>query len=92
MEKKDLIGKEMLGFKFESGGSMAFIHFMEDFIGKKGKIISTSETSCSVRFPGDRHTWSYPYPQLIKHLVENQEEEEEIDLEELFKQIKNLKP
>lgn len=91
MELKDLIGKEMLGFKFKGGGTPDFVHFMEDLVGKKGKIINASTTACSVRFPNEPHSWSYPYPQLLEHLVENQKEEE-IDLEELFKQIKNLKP
>lgn len=64
---------------------------MEDLVGKKGKIINASTTSCLVIFPGEPHSWSYPYPQILEHLVENQKEEE-IDLKELFEQIKNLKP
>jgi hypothetical protein len=91
MELKDLIGKEMLGFKFERGGSPGFVQDMEQFVGKKGKITRASETSCSVKFPNEPQTWSYPYSQVLENLVENQKEEE-IDLEELFKQIKNLKP
>ena len=88
MELKDLIGKEMLGFKFERDGT--FVQDMEEFVGKKGKITRVSERSCSVKFPNSTNTWSYPYSQVLEHLVENQKEEE-IDLEELFKQIKNLK-
>jgi hypothetical protein len=64
---------------------------MEQFVGKKGKITRASETSCSVKFPNEPQTWSYPYSQVLENLVENQKEEE-IDLKELFKQIKNLKP
>lgn len=91
MELKDLIGKEMLGFEFERGSNPDFVQDMKEFVGKKGRIIRASETSCSVKFPNAYNTWSYPYSQVLEHLVENQKEEE-IDLEELFKQIKNLKP
>jgi hypothetical protein len=91
MELIELIGKEMLGFKFERGSLPDFVQDMEKFIGKKGKITRASKTSCSVKFPDSSYTWSYPYSQVLEHLVENQKEEEEIDLEALFEQIKNLK-
>ena len=90
MDYRELLGKEMLGFKFNKIGSLDFVQEMEEFVGKKGKITRASIHSCSVRFPNSFHTWSYPYLQVLEHLVENQKEEE-IDLEALFEQIKNLK-
>ena len=91
MELKDLIGKEMLGFEFERGSVPGFVQYMKELVGKKGKITMASKVCCSVRFPNESHSWDYPYSQVLEHLVENQKEEE-IDLKELFEQIKNLKP
>ena len=75
MELKDLIGKEMLGFEFEGGSNPYFVQDMKEFVGKKGKIIRASETSCSVKFPNAYNTWSYPYPQVLEHLIENQKDQ-----------------
>lgn len=83
MEK--YIGKEIKGFKFSSGPS--FVSEMEKYVGQIGQITEVRKNSFTVKF-SDGGSWAYPYPEILKHLVE----EEEINLEEVLKQIKNLIP
>ena len=48
MDKENLIGKKMLGFKFSNG--LGFASEMEKFIDKEGTIIVHYDNACTVRF------------------------------------------
>jgi hypothetical protein len=57
---------------------------MKYLIGKEGTIacFDSSGTICSVQFEHSR--WSYPYPEILNHLVEDK------TIEELLNEIKQL--
>lgn len=82
MEK--YIGKEVKGFKFSIGPG--FVSEMEKYVGQTGQIIEVRKNSFTVKF-SDGGSQAYPYPEILKHLVE----EEEINLEEVLEKIRNLK-
>lgn len=84
MEK--YIGKEVKGFKFSNGPG--FVNTMEKYVGQTGKITAVRKDSFTVRF-SNGESWAYPYPEILKHLEEK--EEEEINLEEVLEKIRNLK-
>ena len=80
---ESLIGKEVVAFKFERGPE--FIPSIEKRIGQIGKIIKQNKNYCVLQF-ADMKIWSYPYPEILDHLFT----EEEIDINALFEQIKNI--
>jgi hypothetical protein len=82
MDKENLIGKKMLGFKFSNGPG--FASEMEKFIDKEGTIIVHYNNACTVRFSKNK-IWSYPYPEILEHLVEDQKEK---TIEELIVELK----
>lgn len=79
---EDIIGKKILGFQFT--GRPTFVSNMKSFIGKEGTIeyFNPEKTACSVKFEHSR--WSYPYPEILNHLVK------EKTIEELLNEIKQL--
>ena len=81
MEHIDLVESEVLGFKFKNGPG--FADRMNYYIGKTGKIVSHYKDSCVVKF-SDGKKWSYPYPEILDHLVK------EKTLDELFDNIKSV--
>lgn len=82
----DLVGREMYGFK--SNHSSYVGGRMNDYLGKKGVIHEANNTYVQVKYDCDpNYTWGYPTEEAIQHLVE---EEPEIDLKELFNNIKKL--
>jgi hypothetical protein len=85
MEDKDsLIGKKMKGFKF-SGHTVGYNFAMDNYIGVIGTIKSVRSDTVTVKFP-NYDTWSYPYPEILNHLVV----EEELTIEQILNNIKNL--
>ena len=82
METKELLGKEILGFKFT--GWPDFTDSMEKFVGKPGTITHVGENYCTVKFEG-RGSWSYPYPHAIEYLVEPDR-----SIEEIIAEVKQL--
>lgn len=86
---EELIGKEVKGFEFKGGPG--FTSDMRRRIGEIGKITATGVDYCVVKF-SDSSSWSYPHPAILDHLVEKEEEEEELTLGELLEQLKKLKP
>ena len=82
------IGKEMYEFHFKNESYIDYnSQYMDDFIGKVGKIIDQIPNMVAVKFEGNIDTWHYPTHLIDEHLVEN---DLPIDLNELFNQIKQL--
>jgi hypothetical protein len=88
MKSDDLIGKQMLAFKFEDGGNPLFTDSMLEIVGKVGTIERIHDECCYVIFSNSEGWW-YPYPQILKHLIE-EEPEVEMSLDELINNVKNL--
>jgi len=66
-----LIGKKVLGFKFENIGSIIYDEIMDKYIGKIGEIIKTyKDKTCRVDFEDDYYF--YPADQIEAHLVEDE--------------------
>ena len=80
-----IIGKQIIGFKFEGGPG--WNSEMDSHIGEIGTIIKKSYKWCSVIFPCDAK-WSFPYPEILDHLVV--EEEEEQTIEQILNNMKKL--
>jgi hypothetical protein len=79
---EDLVGKKVYGFKFFGGPG--FTYSMNDLIGKEAEIIAQYPDSCTVQFDKGG-LWSYPYPEILLHLVE-----EDKPIEEIILNIKQL--
>jgi hypothetical protein len=63
---KELIGKKIKGFKFES---QTFNKKMNKYIGKIGTIIEKFNGSVDVQFANGM-VWSYPLPEALNYIVE----------------------
>jgi len=85
-DKDSLIEKQVKGFKFKDGPG--YMSRMNIYIGVIGTIKSVRSDSVTVKFP-NHDTWSYPYPEVLDHLVE-EEPEEELTIEEILNNIKKL--
>ena len=85
MKPTDIIGKQIIGFKFEGGPG--WNSEMYSHIGEIGTIIKETHKWYSVKFPSGPK-WSFPYPEILDHLVE--EEEEEQTIEQILNNIKKL--
>jgi threonine dehydrogenase-like Zn-dependent dehydrogenase len=61
MEINDLVGKHILGFRFDAVGDPGFTKNMSKVIGKRGKIIGVgvSGKNVGVEFEDDSYYW-YP--------------------------------
>lgn len=73
MEKKNLIGRKVRGFKFEPEDYISYNPDMDTFIGKIGTItyIGSKGNMARVEFPGALREWFYPIDQIEEHLVED---------------------
>lgn len=85
MENKDLVGREMYGFE-----GLGYVQSMKKFIGVKGNIMDADSRGVNVMFPKSDDSWWFDVDEAKEHLVT--EEEIPVDLNELFKQIYNIKP
>lgn len=81
---EDLVGKMMYGFEFSGGPGYAYA--MKDLVGKIGVIKTQYEKSCQVQFPRGG-IWSYPYPDIIDHLVDK---EDDRTVDEIIIELKQL--
>ncbi len=75
----------MVGFKFEGGPG--WNSSMHRCIGKVGTILKGMHPYCYVIFE-DNSRWSYPYPEILDHLVVVEEEEQTI--EQILNNMKKL--
>ena len=82
---EDLVGKKMYGFEFSGGPG--FSHSMSSLIGKKGKIIHQHPDSCTVQFFKEGALWAYPYPEILNHLVDK---EDQRTIDEIIIELKKL--
>jgi hypothetical protein len=80
---EDLIGKKILAFEFS--GDPGINTAMIKLIGKEGIIHSyhPDGSACRVVF-NNTESWSYPYPEILNHLVK------EKTIEELLIEMKQL--
>lgn len=79
-----LIGKKAKGFKFENGPG--YMPRMKKYNNIIGTIINHNKNVCHIKFDNDDDGgWSYPYPEILDYLVE-----EEQSIEEILNNIKNL--
>lgn len=70
MNYKDLIGKEVRGFKFESiTNGLSYNTCMDIHIGEVGEITHIERNWCQVDFKDD--FWQYPISEVRNHLVDN---------------------
>ena len=72
---EDIIGKKVRGFEFE--GYPQFVDSMIRHNGKIGEIFTQEHNRCNVSFEDE--SWNYPYPEILLHIIE--EEEKELDME-----------
>lgn len=79
---EDLVGKKMYGFEFKDGPG--FPHSMRYFVGKEGEILKHYSDVCTVSFD-EGGLWSYPYPEILDHLVE-----EEKTIDQIINEVKQL--
>jgi len=78
------LNKRVKGFRFSGGPG--FTTSMKRFIGDIGTIQSCNEKVYLVKFD-DGGMYNYPYPDILKHLVED----EPVNLDDILQQIKNLR-
>lgn len=65
MNKEDLIGKKVRGFKFEGDYNIV----MDKNIGEVGTIIAVSPNRKRVMVKYVNYSWIYPTDQIENHLV-----------------------
>jgi hypothetical protein len=80
---KELVGKMMYGFKFKDGPG--YTHMMKDLVGKLAVIKTHYNKVCLVQFKGG--IWSYPYPEILDHLVVK---EDNRTIDEIIIELKQL--
>lgn len=69
MEKNELIGKKVYGFKFLTSGTQpTYSPGMDNYIGKIGIIESVDHNSVVLRFDNEDYWW-YPLSLVEEHLV-----------------------
>ncbi len=81
---KDLVGQMMYGFKFSGGPG--YTYMMKDLVGKLGVIKGQYDKVCQVMF-SDGAYWNYPYPEILDHLVEK---EDDRTIDEIIIELKQL--
>lgn len=80
---EEYLGREITGFQFKGGPG--FPEGMKKYVGQIGKVKSVGGLYWNIKF-SDKKEYSYPYPEILDHLVA----EEEIDINKLFEQISKL--
>lgn len=84
---ESLIGRKAKGFKFS--GYPTHTKDMDKYDGVVGEICGyTIGTVRSIKFPSGQY-YNYPYPEILKHLVEEEPEEEQT-IEQILNNIKKL--
>lgn len=84
---EELVGKEIYGFKFIKH-SLHYSPSMDIHIGKIGTIEHQDDDMCNVRFKNGE-VWSYPYPEILNHLVDDGRTVDEllIEMKQLISRI-----
>ena len=96
MKDKDIIGKTFTAFKFDRTKDLSYGSQYQESFGKKAKVLYLHDrlpyAYCSIIISPTTEIQNFYPIELIKEQLEENQKEEEIDLKELFEQIKNLKP
>lgn len=82
MEKKELIGRKVKGFAFETTEHIGFSPVMYDYINVIGTIIHYNEYNDSYSVIFDDTDWHYPASLIEQHLVP--ESQTDMDLLDKF--------
>lgn len=69
---KDLIGKKVRGFKFESTSVLTYVRSMDTHIGEVGMIIEYYHSDNSFRVQFENDWWHYPASLAKLHLVNDE--------------------
>lgn len=88
MRKKN-IGRNVIGFKFETSGNLSYASEMNNFIGQIGKITDQDCLGYQVKFSKNEHWW-YPIKEVEEQLAQPIVVEDELTLDEILEKIKNL--
>lgn len=94
MEPKNLIGKQIYGFKFLNNyfNGLPYNNLMDDYINKIGTIVRYNKYSEQyvVKFEDGAHWW-YPEEPLQEYLVNDEKENFNTEyINELFKKIEQI--
>ena len=88
MQKREYIGKKVIGFEFEDSDSLSYAQEMNQHVGEKGEIIKFEGDVYYVKF--STNGWWYPAKEIEEQLGEQAVVEPELTLEETLEKIKNL--
>lgn len=72
-DMENLIGKKVIGFKFEDNYNIFFDERMNNYIGQVGEIDAVYDSNVDVRFE-DGQIWVYPLDLIKNYLIEEQQE------------------
>lgn len=76
-----LVGRKVKGFAFKGGPGCT--PTMKTLVGKTGEIIAEYGDVCAVKFLG-KSSWNYPYPEILDHLIEEEQTEEIMEKKEKY--------
>lgn len=79
---EDIKGRKIIAFEFKGGPGMTDAMIRQAKKRSIGVIEEFNGINCIVNFP-EIGRWTYPYPEILQHMLP----EEEIDLNKLFKDI-----
>lgn len=88
MEKREYIGREVIGFEFKNYDTLSYPQEMNQQVGKKGEITKFERDVYFVKF--SNIGWWYPAKEIEEQLAEPAVVEPELTLEETLEKIKNL--
>lgn len=97
MKDKDIIGKTFTAFKFDRTKGLRYSSQYKESFGKKAKVLYLHNrlpyAYCSIIIGPTTEIQNFYPIELIREQLEKKEQEEidNIDLDAIFEQIKNLK-
>lgn len=93
---EDLVGKQVVAFKFKSTINLSFVGSMIKFVGKIGTVVEADEKICRIQFPSSvdkfRFKWCYPTDGVLENLVDKKvkrDKTEEKSIELIVEEIKS---
>lgn len=95
MKDEDIIGREIVCFKFENDEKLKYTNIYKQFEGLTGTVINLhynypQYANVEVNLALRKEKWHYPTELIKKQLEELRELNEVVDLDDILLQIKNL--
>ena len=95
MKNEDIIGREIVCFKFDSDTKLKYSETYKRFEGLTGTVIKIHDTyteyaNVEINLPFKKERWHYPTELIKKQVEELDELNEVVDLNDILLQIKNL--